>query len=139
MFAHAIALVPFCLRMHAPPSPPLRLYAEPPPSPFARHTHTAGITEADLLASVCHRYSTVQKLLVKPTSSPERKADLDAAVLVEIRFAGPQPSESCGALLCLLLGGDSVQAWPVELPRGRRRKSTVTIEEAKDAAAPPGN
>ncbi|CAN0011401.1 unnamed protein product [Scytosiphon promiscuus] len=46
-----------------------------------------------------------------------------SAVLVEIQFAGPQPSEGCGALLCHLLRGASVKAWPLELPRGRKKKA----------------
>lgn len=113
------------LLSHVPLALPCSFYR---PSRPPCTTTTAGITGADLLASVCHRYSTVKKLVVKPTSSTERTAAdprFGAALLVEICFAGPQPSESCGELLCLLLGGDSVQAWPVELPRGRKRKNTI--------------
>ncbi len=51
------------------------------------------------------------------------------AVLVEVQFAGPQPSAGCGALLCLLLGGSSVEARPVELPRGRKRKKAPSEGE----------
>lgn len=104
--------------------------------------HTADITGADLLSLVCRRYSTVKKLVVKPApAETERNTDAapreGAAVSVQIRFAGPQPSESCGALLCLLLGGDSVQARPVELPRGRKRKYSMSAE-ANDDVNPAG-
>lgn len=111
------------------------------------------MTEADLLASVCKRYRTVKTLVVKPadfapasTCAPPGKkhagpasdadpSDSSSRSFVEITFAGPQPSENCGALLCLLLGGDSVQAWPVELPRGRKRKNAVPITSAAEQAA----
>eukprot|EP00903_Cladosiphon_okamuranus_P017699 g16298.t1 len=120
-------------------------------------TTNHGITEADLLTSVCKRYRTVKTLFIKadglaPASgaascalegkkaeksrkvkaTPASDREPTAVTFVEITFAGPQPSENCSALLCLLLGGDSVQAWPVELPRGRKRKNTVasTCEEA---------
>ena len=53
-----------------------------------------------------------------------------AYVLVEVHFAGPQPSVGCGALLRSLLGGESVEAWPIELPRGRKRKDGVAEEGA---------
>ncbi|CAB1102111.1 unnamed protein product [Ectocarpus sp. CCAP 1310/34] len=48
-------------------------------------------------------------------------------MLVEIQFAGPQPSEGCGALLCNLLRGSSVEARAVELPRGRKKKIATSV------------
>lgn len=117
-------------------NPPL-----PPPSPAPLSSQ--GVTEAGLLASVCKRYRTVKTLFIKPpparkegpapASSTAEGGPASDSSFVEITFAGPQPSENCGALLCLLLGGDSVQAWPVELPRGRKRKSAVSTEAADDA------
>lgn len=56
-----------------------------------------------------------------PPSSTGPRAS-SSAVLIEIQFAGPQPSEGCGALLCHLLRGAAVKAWPLELPRGRKKK-----------------
>ena len=102
------------------------------------------------MSSVCKRYRTIKTLVIKAdgfapastTCSPPGKktapaSDADPAVVfIEITFAGPQPSENCGALLCLLLGGDSVQAWPVALPRGRKRKNTaVSLPAAAVEAA----
>ncbi|CAN0001006.1 unnamed protein product, partial [Pylaiella littoralis] len=125
-----------------------------------------GVTEADILASLCEGYTTVKKLVVRPgliapasqasvpASEPSGSALSSAAappppappasassprpqtcptsssfVLVEVQFVGPQPSERCGALLCQLLGGDSVDARPMELPRGRKKSRTSTLED----------
>lgn len=161
---HRLVLVvvhgmPTCLfsLTHLPP------FRRPPAAPCPTTvdlTCPSAVTGADLLASVCERYTTVKRLVVKPgllapasgTSVPasaERSASASAAaaspqqqqtdldpntpsscVLVEIQFAGPQPSERCGALLCHLLGGDSVDARPMELPRGRKKRSTRLEDDA---------
>ncbi|CAN0228996.1 unnamed protein product, partial [Hapterophycus canaliculatus] len=118
------------------------------------------ITEARLLASVHERYTTVKRLVLRsaagvvapaspqrgtassrlhvdessppasPSPSPAGPLASSSAVLVEIQFAGPQPSEGCGALLCHLLRGVSVKAWPLELPRGRKKKAARSSDEA---------
>lgn len=141
-FAKAINhRVPVLLTLPSSPSPQ-RLFL---PLPSRRRLASQGVTEANLLASVCKRYRTVKTLIIKPDglvapastcanatpqqplgkkAAPASDSDSSSTTFVEITFAGPQPSENCGALLCLLLGGDSVQAWPVELPRGRKRKNT---------------
>ena len=101
-----------------------------PSHPPKQTPHRAGVTGAEVLALVRHRYSTIRRFVLKPAPPPPATgrsgaggADLTpATVLVEVHFAGPQPSAGCGELLCLLLGGDSVRAQPVELPRGRKRK-----------------
>ncbi|CAM9662301.1 unnamed protein product [Ectocarpus sp. 12 AP-2014] len=109
------------------------------------------MTEEDLFFAVRERYTTVKRLALKnaapgPASEaaePASKSTHDevgfqaaaaGGVLVEIQFAGPQPSEGCGALLCHLLRGTSVEARPVELPRGRK-KNTATRYDAVAATA----
>lgn len=56
-------------------------------------------------------------------------------VLVEVQFTGPQPSEGPGALLCDLLCGSGIEARPVELPRGRKKRSrkSAASSEASDS------
>ena len=116
-----------------------------PPPPTKPRTKIAGVTGAEILPLVRHRYSTVKRLDLTPASrfsqhyssaaasaSPPAESGADSlttTVLVEVQFAGPQPSAGCGALLCLLLGGDSVEARPVELPRGRKRKNAPGKQE----------
>eukprot|EP00904_Undaria_pinnatifida_P007418 jgi/Undpi1/3806/HiC_scaffold_16.g07175.m1 len=105
---------------------------------------TSDVSEVDLLASVRERYTTVKRLVVRSASStegaPEANPAADRNVLVEVQFTGPQPSEGPGALLCDLLCGSSVEAKPVELPRGRKKRprTDAASSEASDSAAYPG-
>lgn len=94
--------------------------------------------ESDLLSSVRERYTTVKRLVITPVSKAgvSRATDTRSAdVLVEVQFTGPQPSEGPGALLCDLLCGVSVDAQPVELPRGRKKRPRVDAvsSEASDS------
>lgn len=87
----------------------------------------------ELLASIRERYTTVKRLVVRPAAkSKDAVAAAEGSprnVVVEVQFTGPQPSEGPGALLCDLLCGVSVDAKPVELPRGRKKRART------DAAA----
>lgn len=67
--------------------------------------------------------------------APEANPAADRNVLVEVQFTGPQPSEGPGALLCDLLCGSSVEAKPVELPRGRKKRprTDAASSEASDS------
>lgn len=69
--------------------------------------------------------------MVKPASASTDGRNL----VVEVQFTGPQPSEGPGALLCDLLGGASVEAKPVELPRGRKKRARTDTasSEASDS------
>lgn len=97
------------------------------------------VKESELLASVRERYTTVKRLVVTAAklalqddfSSSTARRD----VLVEVQFTGPQPSEGPGALLCDLLCGVSVDARPVELPRGRKKRARTgaASSEASDS------
>ncbi|CAB1097009.1 unnamed protein product [Ectocarpus sp. CCAP 1310/34] len=97
---------------------------------------TGNASEVELLASIRERYTTVKRLAVRPAaSSKDAVAATDGSprnVVVEVQFTGPQPSEGPGALLCDLLCGVSVDAKPVELPRGRKKRArtatTASIE-----------
>lgn len=77
--------------------------------------------------------------MVRPGPPSARTAAADGAgvgrnVVVEVQFTGPQPSEGPGALLCDLLCGKSVEAKPVELPRGRKKRArTDASSEASDS------
>lgn len=95
----------------------------------------AAATEVELLASVRERYTTVKRLVVRPGKAPGSPADGGGRnLVVEVQFTGPQPSEGPGALLCDLLCGTSVQAKPVELPRGRKKRArTDASSEASDS------
>lgn len=81
----------------------------------------------------------MKRLVVRPSSSNSQDIgnpnNLAKSVLVEVQFTGPQPSEGPGALLCDLLCGSSVDAQPVELPRGRKKRARVdaTGSEASDS------
>lgn len=94
------------------------------------------MSEAELLASVRERYTTVKRLVVRPASTHSTVSSTqDRNVLVEVQFTGPQPSEGPGALLCDLLCGAGVEAKPVELPRGRKKRSRTDAasSEASDS------
>ncbi|CAM9475560.1 unnamed protein product [Ectocarpus fasciculatus] len=89
---------------------------------------TSSASEVELLASIRERYTTVKRLVVRPAATNNDAAAAAAEggprnVVVEVQFTGPQPSEGPGALLCDLLCGDSVDAKPVELPRGRKKRA----------------
>ena len=88
-----------------------------------------------MLGSVRERYTTVKRLVVRPGSASTRTpADGSRNVVVEVQFTDPQPSEGPGALLCDLLCGTSVEAKPVELPRGRKKRArTDASSEASDS------
>lgn len=100
------------------------------------------VKESELLSSVRERYTTVKRLVVTPALSkaggnlttPEGVGSA-TDVFVEVQFTGPQPSEGPGALLCDLLCGGSVDAQPVELPRGRKKRprSDAASSEASDS------
>lgn len=86
-----------------------------------------------MLASVRERYTTVKRLVVRPGPTSAR-TDAGRNVVVEVQFTGPQPSEGPGALLLDLLSGTSVEAKPVELPRGRKKRArTDASSEASDS------
>ncbi|CAM9413302.1 unnamed protein product, partial [Hapterophycus canaliculatus] len=91
-------------------------------------------TELQLLASVRERYTTVKRLVVRPAAG-RADGSSDRNIVVEVQFTGPQPSEGPGALLCDLLGGVSVEAKPVELPRGRKKRARMDTAspEASDS------
>lgn len=93
------------------------------------------VKEADLLSSVRERYTTVKRLVVSPASTDGSSVNPSRNVLVEVQFTGPQPSEGPGALLRDLLCGSSVEAKPVELPRGRKKRARTdpTSSEASDS------
>eukprot|EP00904_Undaria_pinnatifida_P009919 jgi/Undpi1/6057/HiC_scaffold_20.g08542.m1 len=99
----------------------------------------AAVSEADLNTAVCERYTTVKRLVVRSAPSAGGAPGMTPAgnrnVLVEVQFTGPQPSEGPGALLCDLLCGSSVQAKPVELPRGRKKRARTSVasSEASDS------
>ena len=121
-------------------------------SPCACRT---AVSEADLLASVRERYTTIKRLVVtsaSPSPTTAALAGLAAEqqhqqhqvhpavdrrnVLVEVQFSGPQPSEGPAALFCELLGGYSVEAKPVGLTRGRKkraRKHAAASSKASDS------
>ena len=70
------------------------------------------------------------------TSAPKISSESSGHdVLVEVQFTGPQPSEGPGALLCDLLCGSGIEARPVELPRGRKKRarSDAGSSEASDS------
>ena len=104
-------------------------------TPHSNINHT-GIAEADIFALIRCKYSMLRRLAFRPAASRTARGSAASAergaadVLVEVHFAGPQPSVGCGALLRSLLGGESVEAWPIELPRGRKRKDGVAEEGA---------
>lgn len=117
-------------------------------SPFSDHLFVLhSVSEVDLLASVRERYTTVKRLVVRSASPPpgglavgehqHQHPAVDRNVLVEVQFTGPQPSEGPGALLCDLLCGSSVEAKPVELPRGRKKRARTDAasSEASDSGA----
>lgn len=84
------------------------------------------------------RYTTVKRLVVtaaKPAVRDDNSNATSKDVLVEVQFTGPQPSEGPGALLCDLLCGVSVDARPVELPRGRKKRARTgaASSEASDS------
>ncbi len=91
--------------------------------------------EAELLASVRERYTTVKRLVVRPAPTAAPAGGKSGRnIVVEVQFTGPQPSEGPGALLCDLLHGTSVGAKPVELPRGRKKRArTDASSEASDS------
>lgn len=60
----------------------------------------------------------------------EAPTPLDVGMCVEVQFTGPQPSEGPAAMLLELLRGASIQAQPVSLRRGRRKKSVPDIPSA---------
>lgn len=102
------------------------------PSPFSLSLVTTA-TEVELLASVRERYTTVKRLVVRPGRA-SRSTTGGRNVVVEVQFTGPQPSEGPGALLCDLLCGTAVEAKPVELPRGRKKRArTDASSEASDS------
>lgn len=47
----------------------------------------------------------------------------EGTVLIEIQFTGPQPIEGPAGLLCTLLESTFVAAYPIQLGRGRKRKT----------------
>lgn len=96
---------------------------------------SSSVKEADLLSSVRERYTTVKRLVVSPASADGSSVTTSQNVLVEVQFTGPQPSEGPGALLRDLLCGSSVEAKPVELPRGRKKRARTdpTSSEASDS------
>lgn len=94
-----------------------------------------------LIASVRERYTTVKQLAISPptdddstgsglteersgveTTTTTTTVDSSRDLLVTVHFSGPQPSQRPGRLLRELLGADSVEAHPVELDRGRRKR-----------------
>ncbi len=107
--------------------------------PLNANGHHTGATEADLVAMVRHKYSTLRRLVIRPASPATGAADRGAsAAVIEAHFAGPQPSTGCGALLCSLLGGESVEAWPIDLPRGRpgRKTQEAAVSEGENSQKP---
>lgn len=54
---------------------------------------------------------------------------MTTSICIEVEFAGPQPSQGPGALLCELLAGTSVEAKPVHLERGRKKKAKAVPGE----------
>lgn len=106
---------------------------------FPRHLPPLAVSKVDLLASICKRYTTVKRLVVRSESSAGDAAEVNPAadrnVEVEVEFTGPLPSEGPGALLCNFLRGSSVGAQPVELPRGRkkRRRTDEASSETSDS------
>lgn len=139
------------------PSPSLRcpslfaLRPSPlPPRPDSCYTHflePKTVDETDLLLSFRERYTTIKRLVISPataTITTTLLADKDGEflqtnnqdgrdVLVEVQFSGPQPSEGPGALLCALLCGSSFEAQPVELARGRKKRSRIAEPVAAEA------
>lgn len=94
----------------------------------------AAVKEPELLSSVRERYTTVKRLVVTPAKPDVTKTE-SKNVLVEVQFTGPQPSEGPGSLLCDLLCGVGVDARPVELPRGRKKRARTgaASPEASDS------
>lgn len=107
----------------------------------------SSVNDDDLLSSFREIYSTVKRLEVNPLSRrAAHRVGIDAStstmttattptlrspatasrdILVEVQFTGPQPSEGPSTLLCALLCAAFVEATPVELVRGRRKRARM--------------
>lgn len=121
--------------------------------PFRRFLLTAAYQrakaaseESRVKASFRARYTTTKRVDFKAVVESshgvdEREDDTNGrAVRVEVLFTGPQPSGGPGSMLCNLLSGSSVEAQPVNLCRGRKKKKyateTATRTDAIDLGEP---
>lgn len=95
-----------------------------------------------MLSSFRKRYTSTRKLAFRPladyagatttTTPPPPHADTTTTTTaitqggracIEIQFTGPQPIEGPAGLMCNLLQATFVSAHPVQLDRGRKRKT----------------
>ncbi|CAN0106627.1 unnamed protein product, partial [Ectocarpus sp. 4 AP-2014] len=99
--------------------------------------------EAEVLSSFRKRYTSTRKLAFRPvadyaggstTTSPlptdnttttttTTTTTQGGRACIEIQFTGPQPIEGPAGLMCNLLQATFVSAHPVQLDRGRKRKT----------------
>lgn len=135
----ALPLVGFTLRsLPFPAARPSHATARTRPG----KTRTAKVKEADVLSFFRKRYTSARNLAFRSptlhgdgtfhaaTNDNESKSNTfpssgsieEGTVLIEIRFSGPQPIEGPAGLLCTLLQGTFVGAYPIQLGRGRKRK-----------------
>lgn len=89
--------------------------------------------EEEILSSFRERYTAVKRLAITPVEAASNEhgdttsvatSTGERGVCVMVQFTGPQPSQGPATLLRNLLRGTSVQAQPVELGRGRKKKRT---------------
>lgn len=57
------------------------------------------------------------------------------SVCVEVLFTGPQPIGGPADLMCELLSGTSVEAQPVHMGRGRKKKNRINPTSTETRAA----
>lgn len=77
----------------------------------------------DVVASFRERYTAVKRLTLSPASGPHTEnIKTWEGVRATVQFIGPQPSQGPGSLLCQLLAGTSVEAEPIVLGRGRKKR-----------------
>ncbi|CAB1102873.1 unnamed protein product [Ectocarpus sp. CCAP 1310/34] len=97
--------------------------------------------EDEVLSSFRKRYTSTRKLAFRPVADyaggstttstpPPLPTDTTTTTIthggracIEIQFTGPQPIEGPAGLLCSLLEATFVSAHPVQLDRGRKRKT----------------
>lgn len=86
----------------------------------------------DVVASFRERYTAVKRLTLYPASGPHTEnIKTWEGVRATVQFIGPQPSQGPGSLLCQLLAGTSVEAEPIILGRGRKKRPRSECESSE--------